>query len=305
MTATPTESPWKPILCSLLGGGITGGLEVFVTYPTDYVKTLLQLQKTESKSGAAATSSRPSQPHYRGALHCAYVTVQEHGPLGLYRGMSPILAGAIPKQGIRWGTFESACALIKRGEDRSVTGFERSVCGMSAGVVEALAVVPAETVKVRLIEDQRSGHPKYRGFVHGVGMMLREDGIRGIYRGASAMVLRQAVNQATRFPAQFYTLQALVGDDPKKRKSAAWNGISGVIAGCISVCINQPADVVRTRMQSAVYGSSWACCVALYKEGGVPIFYRGTLPRMARVGPNVGLTFTLFPVVRDKLKAIL
>jgi len=286
------SSSWKNIQCSLLAGGLTGAFEVFVTYPTDYVKTLLQLQ------------NRTATKAYRGSLHCAYETVRKHGPLGLYRGMSPVLAGAIPKQGIRWGVYEGSCVFITGGE-REITASERAICGMVAGIVEALAVVPGETVKVRLIEDQRSAAPRYRGMIHGVSLILKEEGVRGIYRGTTPMVVRQAINQATRFPAQFYTLQFLVGEDKARRKSALWNGVAGVIAGCLSVCVNQPADVVRTRMQGTNFSSSYSCCHALYKEGGLVIFYRGSLPRMARVGPNVGLTFTLFPIVRNALQNFL
>lgn len=53
----------------------------------------------------------------------------------------------------------------------------RLLCGMGAGVCEAIiAVTPMETIKVKFINDQRSTTPRFRGFVHGVGIIVKEHG---------------------------------------------------------------------------------------------------------------------------------
>lgn len=52
------------------------------------------------------------------------------------------------------------------------------LAGLGAGVCEAIfAVTPMETVKVKFINDQRSANPKYKGFFHGVSMIVRQEGI--------------------------------------------------------------------------------------------------------------------------------
>lgn len=53
----------------------------------------------------------------------------------------------------------------------------RVLCGLGAGICEAIfAVTPMETVKVKFINDQRSGNPRFKGFFHGVGVILKEQG---------------------------------------------------------------------------------------------------------------------------------
>lgn len=53
----------------------------------------------------------------------------------------------------------------------------RLLCGLGAGVSEAaLAVTPMETVKVKFINDQRSANPRFKGFFHGVGLIVKEQG---------------------------------------------------------------------------------------------------------------------------------
>lgn len=70
-------------------GGISGGLEIMMTFPTEYVKTQLQLDE------------KAAVPKYKGPINCAVVTVREHGFFGLYRGLSSLLYGSIPKASIR------------------------------------------------------------------------------------------------------------------------------------------------------------------------------------------------------------
>lgn len=70
-------------------GGITGGIEICITYPTEYVKTQLQL---DEKVGARK---------YNGIMDCVNKTVKSHGIFGLYRGLSVLLYGSIPKSAVR------------------------------------------------------------------------------------------------------------------------------------------------------------------------------------------------------------
>lgn len=75
-----------------------------------------------------------------------------------------------------FGAFE---ALKQRSVDErgNLSPQARVLCGLGAGVCEAIfAVTPMETVKVKFINDQRSGNPRFKGFFHGVGLILKEQG---------------------------------------------------------------------------------------------------------------------------------
>ena len=76
--------------CVCSPGGITGGIEICITFPTEYVKTQLQL---DERTG---TTKR-----YKGIIDCVKQTVKQHGVLGLYRGLSVLLYGSIPKSAVR------------------------------------------------------------------------------------------------------------------------------------------------------------------------------------------------------------
>jgi len=77
-------------LKGIVAGGITGGIEICITFPTEYVKTQLQLDEKSGKS-----------KQYNGILDCVKKTVKGHGVFGLYRGLSVLLYGSIPKSAVR------------------------------------------------------------------------------------------------------------------------------------------------------------------------------------------------------------
>ncbi|XP_061747384.1 tricarboxylate transport protein A, mitochondrial isoform X2 [Nerophis ophidion] len=244
---------------AILAGGIAGGIEICITFPTEYVKTQLQLDE------------RANPPRYRGIGDCVKLTVQDHGLRGLYRGLSSLLYGSIPKSAVRFGTFQ-----ILSNPMRDATGRLDNrgslVCGLGAGITEAIFIVcPMETLKVKMIHDQCSLRPRYRGFFHGVSEIIREQGVRGTYQGLTATVLKQGTNQAIRF----YVMNALrnwyKGDDTRKELHPIVTAMFGATAGAASVFGNTPLDVVKTRMQGLDahrYRNTLDCAFQILKQEG-------------------------------------
>ena len=63
-------------------------------------------------------------------------------------------------------------------ENGNLSAQARVLCGLGAGVAEAVfAVTPMETVKVKFINDRRSPNPRFKGFFHGVSIIIKDQGI--------------------------------------------------------------------------------------------------------------------------------
>lgn len=276
----------------VIAGGITGGIEICITFPTEFVKTKLQLDEGASRGGGTR--------HYNGIIDCVKKTVHSRGFFGLYRGLSVLLYGSIPKSGVRFGAFEELkkYAVDERGQLNTKT---RLLCGLGAGLAEAVLVVtPMETIKVKFIHDQRSAHPKYHGFFQGVREIIRSEGLRGTYQGLTATMLKQGSNQAIRF----FVMETL------KEQYRAYNnlshnapvpilitGIFGLTAGAASVFGNTPLDVIKTRMQgleASKYKNTFDCAVQIMRHEGPRAFYKGTVPRLGRVCADVAITFMIY-----------
>ena len=73
--------------------------------------------------------------------------------------------------------------------------------------------------------------------------------------------------------------------------------MSGGFAGFCSVMFNNPIDVVKTSLQGLdahKYGGFVGAFSHIFKAEGIPGFYKGVAPRLARVILDVALTFTIY-----------
>ncbi|KAG5451787.1 putative tricarboxylate transport protein, mitochondrial [Clonorchis sinensis] len=282
-------------------GGLTGAIEICITFPTEYVKTQLQL---DERMGAAK--------RYSGPIDCVRQTVRSHGVRGLYRGLSVLLYGSIPKSAVRFGAFEE----FKRhslSPDGSLSGGRKFLCGLGAGICEAIFVVtPMETVKVKFINDQTSANPHYRGFGHGVRCIAKEFGIGGLYKGVTPTIMKQGTNQAIRF----FVMESLKDQYRHYRGDQIsglpvpklLTGVFGIVAGAASVYGNTPLDVIKTRMQgldSHKYKNTLHCAYKIWREEGPFAFYKGTVPRLGRVCLDVCISFMIYDSVMEASQKML
>ncbi|XP_044296653.1 tricarboxylate transport protein, mitochondrial [Varanus komodoensis] len=280
---------------AILAGGIAGGIEICITFPTEYVKTQLQLDE------------KAHPPRYKGIADCVKVTVRDHGIKGLYRGLSSLVYGSIPKAAVRFGMFEFLSNHMRDAEGK-LDSKRGLLAGLGAGVAEAVVVVcPMETIKVKFIHDQCSPQPKYRGFFHGVREIIREQGLRGTYQGLTATVLKQGSNQAIRFFVMTALRNWYKGDNQNKVINPFITGLFGAVAGAASVFGNTPLDVVKTRMQGLEahkYKSTWNCAYQIMKYEGPLAFYKGTIPRLGRVCLDVAIVFIIYDEVVKVLNKV-
>lgn len=287
MSQTTNKPQQRNFWVGLLSGGISGALAICVTYPTEYLKTQMQLYEERSK---------------RGMYRCAVDTVQRYGPLGFYRGLDTLLYFSIPKVGVRFGVNELCRKELFTDNSRTAI----FISGFISGIFEALLVVtPMETLKVKLIHDRFQEQPKFNNFFHGVYTIYKQEGFKGMYKGPLATVARQSSNAGIRFLTYDETKSFLEKNFDYLPKSAILM-MSGGLAGAVNVYANGPIDVVKTNMQgldAQKYRNSFDCGYQIWKKEGIRGLYKGSVPRLTRLVMDVGLTFTFYEYVGDFISA--
>ncbi len=279
-------------MLQLTCGAISGAIEAAATYPTEYIKTQLQLQ---SKAGKT-----------QGPIECAVQTVKTKGVRGLYKGLSAMIIGNSAKAGVRFVAYEQYSRAIARfmGEEGKKSGKNMMLSGLFAGMTEAaLVVTPSETIKTKLIDDQNSKSPRFRGLSHATSTVFKEEGLRGIYRGLIPVMMRQGANQAVRF-STYGMLKDYIGklypQDATGKAITPWyvSFLSGVVAGVAVVYSTMPLDVLKTKMQSLAgaqkYGSTLNCIRVVFKEEGLKAFWKGATPRLGRLMFSGAIVFTSY-----------
>ncbi|KAI5479999.1 mitochondrial tricarboxylate transporter, citrate transporter [Pseudohyphozyma bogoriensis] len=277
---------------ALLAGATAGAVEGVATYPFEFLKTQAQFSHRQ-------TAGNLPPP---GLWAISKATYAKHGVLGFYSGVGALVAGNSLKAGVRFLSYDKFKGLLQDKEGK-LTGPRSLLAGLGAGMMEAVfAVTPSETIKTKLIDDQKREVPRYRGLLHGTVSIVREEGIGGVYRGLFPVAARQGANSAVRFTT-YSTLKSLVAGNSRpgeKLPSGVTFGI-GAIAGIVTVYATMPLDVIKTRMQSlearTAYRNSFHCATRIFKEEGVFTFWKGATPRLGRLILSGGIVFTVYEQV--------
>ncbi|KAJ3480826.1 hypothetical protein NLI96_g8074 [Meripilus lineatus] len=294
----------KPVgfATQLTAGGIAGAMEALCCQPLDTIKVRMQL----SRSGRAPGTKS------RGFIATGVMIVQRETPLALYKGLGAVLSGIVPKMAVRFASFESYKAWLANKETGKTSLGNIFLAGLGAGTTEAVLVVtPMEVVKIRLQAQMHSladplEAPRYRNAGHAVYTIVREEGIRTLYRGVSLTALRQATNQGANFTAYqelkkfAHNMQPDLPDLPSYQHM-----VIGLISGAMGPFSNAPIDTIKTRLQKATAepGKSAFQRIAgiagdMWREEGVRSFYKGITPRVLRVAPGQAIVFAVYERVR-------
>ncbi|KAI0070878.1 mitochondrial tricarboxylate transporter [Panus rudis PR-1116 ss-1] len=282
MSASKKEKP----IHSLVAGTTAGAIEAFITYPTEYVKT-------RSQFGGQRESP----------ISIIKTTLKTKGITGFYSGCSALVTGNALKAGVRFLSYDHFKHILADQEGK-VSAPRSLLAGLGAGMMEAIfAVTPSETIKTKLIDDAKSPNPKYRGLIHGTVSIVREEGIRGVYRGLFPVMMRQGANSAVRFTTYATLKQFVLSTTPPGQPlpGPITFGI-GAIAGLVTVYTTMPLDVIKTRMQSLSarqqYRNSFHCAYRIFTEEGLLRFWTGTTPRLL----SGGIVFTVYEAVIKMLR---
>jgi len=164
------------------------------------------------------------------------------------------------------------------------------------------AVTPSETIKTKLIDDQKRPQPRYHGLIHGTVNIVRDEGISGIYRGLFPVIMRQSANSAVRF-STYSTLKSFVQGNSRPGEQLPTSVTFGIgaVAGTVTVYATMPFDVIKTRMQTLEarqnYKNSFHCGYRIFTEEGVVRFWRGAVPRLGRLMLSGGIVFSVYEKV--------
>jgi solute carrier family 25 (mitochondrial citrate transporter), member 1 len=156
-----------------------------------------------------------------------------------------------------------------------------------------------------MIDPAQRQHRKYRNVFQTALTIVREEGPAALYKGVVPTMLRQGCNQACNFTAyNFAKRQALEWQQLTELPSYQ-SLIIGGLSGGLGPLVNNPLDVVKTRLQKQVvvegktpkYTGLIQACVVISQEEGVLALWKGITPRLLRIMPGQAITFMTYEFV--------
>lgn len=194
-----------PLIVSFVAGGMSGMSATAVTYPLDLARGRI--------AGTLANTTDKTK-HYSGILTTVALTVREEGIRALWRGALPTLLGAMPYEGIKFGTVGVLEAYVgpwlssSQNDGNNSDGttnttakpLRKMLFGGMGGIMAGLLTYPNDTVRRLLqLQGSRSSTAVYTGYWDCVRQTYRTGGIQRFYRGIVVNIIRMAPNTAVQF----------------------------------------------------------------------------------------------------------
>ncbi|KAK7465470.1 mitochondrial aspartate-glutamate transporter agc1 [Stygiomarasmius scandens] len=243
---------------------------------------------------------------YKNSLDCARKIMLNEGFLGFYRGLGPQLIGVAPEKAIKLTVNDLIRSQTMDPETGRIKLGWELFAGGAAGGCQVIFTNPLEIVKIRLQvqgEAAKAEGAKPRGAVH----IVRQLGILGLYRGASACLLRDIPFSAIYFPAYGHLKSDLFKEGYNgKQLSFVETLLAAGMAGMPAAYFTTPADVVKTRLQvesrkgQTNYKGLRDAFVKIYREEGFRALFKGGPARVLRSSPQFGFTLLAY----EQLKKI-
>ncbi|KGO39806.1 Calcium-binding EF-hand [Penicillium expansum] len=275
-------------------GSIAGAFGAFMVYPIDLVKTRLQNQR----------SSRPGERLYNNSLDCARKVIRNEGFTGLYSGVIPQLIGVAPEKAIKLTVNDLVRGYFTDKETNRIKYSREVLAGGTAGACQVVFTNPLEIVKIRLqvqgeIAKNVEGAPRRSAL-----WIVKNLGLMGLYKGATACLLRDVPFSAIYFPTYAHLKSDFFGETATNKLGVLQLLTAGAIAGMPAAYLTTPCDVIKTRLQvearkgDTKYHGLRHCAATVWKEEGLAAFFKGGPARIMRSSPQFGFTLAAYEVLQ-------
>ncbi|XP_027712585.1 calcium-binding mitochondrial carrier protein SCaMC-1-like [Vombatus ursinus] len=183
-------------------------------------------------------------------------------------------------------------------EKRSGQWWRQLLAGGIAGAVSRTSTAPLDRLKVMMqVHGSKSNK---MNLVGGFKQMVKEGGIRSLWRGNGVNVIKIAPETAVKFWAYEQYKKWLTSDGAKLGTVERF--ISGSAAGITAQTFIYPMEVLKTRLavaKTGQYSGMYDCAKKILKYEGVKAFYKGYIPNFLGVIPYAGIDLTVYELLKN------
>lgn len=137
--------------------------------------------------------------------------------------------------------------------------------------------------------------------------IIKNLGLVGLYKGASACLLRDVPFSAIYFPTYAHIKKDIFGESPTKKLNVFQLLTAGAVAGMPAAYLTTPCDVIKTRLQveakkgESSYTGLRHAAKTIWKEEGFRAFFKGGPARIFRSSPQFGFTLAAYELLQSML----
>lgn len=274
----------RPIML-FTAGAVAGGVGKTITAPLERAKILLQVRGGLHQGAVAAAAQ---QGNLLKSLTCIART---EGILAFWKGNTAQLARIIPYSAAQLCSNEVFKGIMADNEGK-LTLPKRLMCGALAGAFATVTTYPLDTIRMRMAVD-----PTVRSIGQTVAVLLKEGGVKSLYRGVVPTLAGIAPYMAIELATYDLVKQKLPEDQQGKPHTGFLCG--NIAALCASICC-YPLDTVRRRIQLQIASGTTVSSAmrGIIQEEGVQGLYRGFVANAVKNLPNKGIRLSIFDAAK-------
>jgi len=168
---------WKFFAANLASGGAAGATSLLMVYPLDFARTRL----------GADVGKSAAEREFKGLFDCIKKSYKADGVVrGLYPGFLVSVQGIIVYRAIYFGAYDTAKQFA--GEKPSI--LTRFLIAQTVAAGSVTVSYPFDTVRRRLMMMSGEGEKMYSGTVDCWKKIMRDEGMKGMFKGNATNVLR-------------------------------------------------------------------------------------------------------------------
>jgi solute carrier family 25 (adenine nucleotide translocator) protein 4/5/6/31 len=172
---------WKWFAGNLASGGLAGAASLTFVYSLDYARTRLANDAKSAKKGGG-------ERQFNGLIDVYRKTLASDGPVGLYRGFVVSCVGIVVYRGLYFGLYDSLKPVLLTGSMKNsvIASF---FLGWGITIGAGLASYPLDTIRRRMMMTSGAA-VKYRNSMHCFTEIVKKEGVKSLFKGAGANILR-------------------------------------------------------------------------------------------------------------------
>ncbi|XP_030644228.1 calcium-binding mitochondrial carrier protein SCaMC-2-A [Chanos chanos] len=172
------------------------------------------------------------------------------------------------------------------------------VAGGGAGAVSRTCTAPLDRLKVLMqVHGSRSNN---MCIMTGLTQMIKEGGIRALWRGNGINVIKIAPESALKFMA-YEQIKRLMGSS-QESLGIVERFVAGSLAGVIAQSTIYPMEVLKTRLalrKTGQYDGISDCAKQILRKEGLAAFYKGYVPNMLGIIPYAGIDLAVYETLKN------
>lgn len=250
------------------------------------------------------------------SLKEAYGQLKQEGLNSLYRGLLPPLLQKSTSYSIMFGSqheyylwIESFLndhrhnELVKQMSFKQRHFVQTAVSGALAGLTEA-SLTPLERVQALLQMQQY--HKTFKHTWHAFREISSQYGVRELYRGMSAICLRNSLSNVMFFTSRTQ-IKSYFPPTSSKVRNVVYDFLNGGVLGAIISTLFYPLNVVKSHMQARLGGKHFGTMETLrmtfeLKNRRIGLFYKGVGSNFMRAVLAWGITNSAYELILTTLK---